>query len=180
MVGEGAFPKADTDVLYASEVNRFALASTSLGYNTNATRVDSGANFTTIGSLYVGPGSLASFSQINFRGMVWVSAGSNNTFCMVTFSGQHAGTGSIQITSRFGDSYIFLGEAMLGSPGSGWLTMESRAHQVIGSTFQVQTNMFLNNFNVGSAFSILFSLRQATTGSAMMSTFGANAFRGGF
>ena len=63
---EGVFSKADGEILYASEVNRFARGGGVIGTITPSANLASGTAYTDIGSIVIGAGSLTNPCFIQF------------------------------------------------------------------------------------------------------------------
>jgi len=116
MVGEGIFPKTDGDILYASEVNRFARSPITF-YIGSTTLV----NFDVLnsGSLLIPAGSMSNPCTIYVDCLhvclgsqdaprIMLSGLSNNVTCLIT---SNAGA-PVKTTMNF--------MAAVGSPGSGW------------------------------------------------------------
>jgi len=98
MTAEGSFPKVDGDILYASEVNRFARAGGLIAAGSTAS-AGSSTNFQTIGSVFVSGINLAAVSASTWAGF--------------TIDSTHTGTAS-QAGASFAGSinYRFSGTAL--------------------------------------------------------------------
>ena len=126
MTAEGDFPKAGGDIIYASEVNRFARAGELIvaGSN-NFIGVPSGTNYQVAGSFFIAPGSLPSTGLVEINCNTNVQGG-ESVYLNLTLSGTDFGlsTGSFAtVGDGAGRGWMNNVKGYLGLTTNGFQTM---------------------------------------------------------
>lgn len=189
MTVEGVFPKVDGDVLYASEVNRFARAGRFITISGTPVAL-SGTGYQTLGSVLIGAGSLSNPCHINitywfgrdstgtdqiFSPRIRISGLSSYSSGNILFSGTNA------VSASEGTCDI-----MLGSPGSGIIIhkgfgINTNANDLFDNapSTRISKNN-IDNFNTGSPVVIFFDAQNAGAGSCTYRNISIQAFRGNY
>ena len=173
---EGQFPKADGDILFASEANRFADSGFTVG--TGSTQWgESGVlgAFADVGSYLIPAGKLT--NPCSFRFMYNMESSSSRTSrFMLTVSGE-SNNGSVitraaQATSELGEGYL-----LVGSPLSGVMYMDVMGiPPYLDDTSFRHSATFLPDLDTDEA--VVFNLAVSTNGSGRV-MHSINYFRSG-
>lgn len=146
MTAEGVFPKVGGDIIYASEVNRFAGAGRFLSAGSFAT-IGSATASQDIGSIFIGTGSLTNPCSLFCD--IFVTHNGRDSLKM-TISGT-GGNGNITLGSTIdGTSFIHY-DILIGSPSTSF---------IIGKEIKDT----LTNISPSVAGNIVYSTNQLTTG----------------
>ena len=177
MVAEGVFPKADGDIIYTSEINRFASAGRFLSMGSTILST-SGTASQIIGSVLVGAGSLSTNSQILLN--MNITKGSQDVVT-VMFSGIST---NFSLTAGSSSSVAHPNgqlTALLGSPlgCSAVLMMHTNGNNFsLTSTEQISWSAgTATSFDAGSAFIVSFQGIYSNNTSQIF--YGLQGYRGG-
>lgn len=183
MAVEGEFPKADGDYLFASEANRFARAGEFIEISSGLVTSSGTADSVASGSVLIGAGVLSNPAHIIID-FVTASKTGSNPQPLIKISGlsdfESVGPllGAVNVQGAHGRF-----DAVLGSPGSGYISLVSYPFNDGGVTAsnapQGNTNL-INDFNTGSPVVIFFKILvgAGAGGSAAYTRYSVQSFRG--
>ena len=180
MADEGEFSKADGDIFFASEANRFAAAGRFLEVGSFAV-VSSGAAEQTAGSIHIGTGSLSNPCSILFN--YKLARGTQNTDVKIYVSGveQSQNTSMFAGSSVDQNTVFGYGFMILGSPMAGMMRMHVYKSTGNNATLSTTSDRIafnsVDNFNPGSEWVINFNLVNADS-NCTFSAYNVQSFRG--
>lgn len=165
MALEGAFPKTDGDIAYASEANRYATAGRFITAGSTAILASGTNTGSVIGSILINAGSLANYSAMYMPFIT--TLGSQNNFRIAlsgTTQGENGGNyieaGS---NSRGQNNYNGFFTATLGSPGLGFIMIQTNPPTFNNNDSSIAANGIrtgqreIDQFYIGSPF-VLFMM----------------------
>lgn len=168
MVAEGVFPKINGDILYASEVNRFANAGRLIAVGSGFSAVGTGVSDIGMGSFVFEAGSFTLPVHLCATFNVLIADSLRIRVSGIGMNMTHV-LGSSTI---FADDKIIKVDALLGSPLNGFIQTTSfprgYSRQPYSTTDNIESVLTeLNNLDLGSPFVLLIQNAEATSGAKM-------------
>jgi len=169
---EGTFPKVDGDILYASEVNRFASAGR--GFYIGSGVIGSATAYQNLGSVVIGPGSLSNPCLLVVDVMMATNA------IKVQISGL-AANNYVEISGATSTSIFMSARATLGSPYPGRIlgiaSPDATQINAKSNSALLGATSTINHLDTGST--VVVFVKAASDSAGAVGNYSVQSFRGG-